>query len=223
MTSRHPEPLRWIALAPFVLALGACSSDGASDWPALWTAAQQAWAGGESSVSLQQAGAVPYATLGVRIGGGPQQLLILATDNGDHRLWTSAAHVAIETRNGRITATAGLQQNLFGFISQSGANQSWMVAHEYQWTADFADIGRYSILVTCHDVPTARETIQILGKDFDTMRVEEDCNAAQLDWSYHNTFWVDALSGRVWRSRQFFHPKADPLELEILRPPASLG
>src|SRR5689334_21479774 len=94
------------------LVLTGCSSDGGGDWSLIVEAARRARAERDAPVSLQQAADVPYASIGLRIDDGHEQLLILAMDSNGEQLWTSPAHVALQTRNGRIIRTAGLGTDL---------------------------------------------------------------------------------------------------------------
>src|SRR4051812_32993241 len=55
-----------------------------------------------SSIKREEAARVPYASIGIRVDDGPQNMLVLATATGDDLLWTSSAQVAIVTRAGRI-------------------------------------------------------------------------------------------------------------------------
>jgi hypothetical protein len=226
MKSRRPEFVRALRAAGAIgaasLCLSACSSDGGNDWRALWTVATNSWSGNDSKVGLDQAGAIPFATLGIRIDDGPEQILILATDNGTNRLWTSSARVALETRKGRVMRTIGFIGDVSGSVLRS-TEASWSVPGEFRWSADFADMNRYAIAIVCHDQPVSTENIEILGKTIGVLRVEEDCRADELDWSFHNTYWVNADTGRVWRSIQHVHPGGQTLELEMLRPTASPG
>src|SRR5690349_17575742 len=78
------------------LILSACSSDNTGNFGDLYNAFSQVFLGGVGGgVTLQQAAAIPYATIGVRIDGSPEGMLALAVTNpGDERLWTSASRVA---------------------------------------------------------------------------------------------------------------------------------
>src|SRR5438045_7358616 len=119
MTSCRPEQHRTIGLRRMVvsaacgLIVSACSSDSSTDWGELSGMVSQVFTGGGGAgVTLQQAAAIPYATIGVRIDGSAEGMLALATSNpGDERLWTSSARIALLTRAGRIVRTAGLEQN----------------------------------------------------------------------------------------------------------------
>jgi hypothetical protein len=183
-------------------------------------AARHTWDTRDAAVGLNEAAAIPYATLGVRVDGGREQLLVLATDASGERMWTAGTAVAITMRHGRIIRTAGFGTDLTGYDGQDGPND-WLHARTLSWTADFADLGRYSVPVICNSQPAGRDPIAILGKQFDTVRVDLNCRADLLDWSFTNSYWVSAQTGRVWRSVEQFHPKGPVLETELLRPPLS--
>ncbi len=205
--------------ATFVLA--GCSVLGRGDVSSLYEIAKYQWNGNSQQVSLEEAASLPYASLGIRLGGGPQSMIILADDAGGQRLWTSAAKVAITTKDGRIVRTAGFEHNLGGYEPRSGA-QGGNGQRVVRCQADFPDLKLYSVSVTCQDQTAGDETIVILGKDIHTRRIDESCSStsSQLDWSFENTFWIDIVSGFVWRSIQHVHPQLDAIETEILRPPA---
>ncbi len=225
MTFRRPDRAsrhlaRTAALSCAALLLAGCSSDGGGDWLSMLQATRSAWETRDAPVGLNEAAAIPYATLGVRVDGGREQILVLATDAAGERIWTSGTAVAITTRHGRIIRTAGFGTDLTGYDGQEGPN-GWFRAHTVTWTADFADLGRYSVPVTCNSQPAGADPIAILGKSFDTVRVDLICRADLVGWSFTNSYWVSAQTGRVWRSIEHFHPNAPVLETELLRPPLS--
>ncbi len=196
-----------------------CSSDSNEDWPAVFQLALTSWGARNANVSLDRAAAIPYATLGVRIGDDVEQILVLVTETQHERLWASAPHLALSTRGGRLVRTAGLAHDMSGLTTGGGPNLYWTEAHDISWTADFVDLGLYAVSILCRDEPEGPDPVTILGKQIATIRVREDCRSEQLDWTYTNTFWVAPDSGRVWRSVQHVSPKGDVLDMEILRPP----
>ncbi len=211
---------RWAlpALAAACL-LGACSSESGGDWMDVYDVAKHAWSGSGPGVKLEQAAAVPYASMGVRLGDGPEVMIILASDMGGQRLWTSAARIAITTESGRIVRTEGFTHDLGSYVPIGDAEENG--ARTVRWQADFPDLKLYSILILCRDKQVRDETIVILGKDIHTRRIDESCSSesSQLDWSFENTYWVDPANGFVWRSIQHVHPQLDAIETEVLRPP----
>jgi hypothetical protein len=159
--------------------------------------------------------------MGIRLGGSPQNMVILAGDAGGQRLWTSAAKIAITTKDGRIVRTAGFGHDLGGYEPR-GNSLGEDGARTVRWQADFPDLNLYSVPITCRDHLVGDETIIILGKDIHVRRIDESCASAdsQLDWSFKNIYWIDPESGLIWRSIQHVHPQLDSIETEILRPPA---
>ncbi|MEJ1968796.1 MAG: YjbF family lipoprotein [Rhizomicrobium sp.] len=198
--------------------LSACSSDSGDDWSAMWDVASTSWHARDAPVALEEAAAIPYATLGIRLDGGQEHILVLARDNDGEQLWLSSTKVAITTVNGRVARTSGFDTDLTGYSATEGQRADWTKPHSYSWIGDFADLGYYSVPVTCKDSPAGPDSITILGKAFDTIRVDESCLSEALNWSFTNTYWVGA-SGRVWRAITHFHPKGPTLETQILRPP----
>jgi len=214
-----------LALAS-VLALAGCDSltSNTGDWGQVISMARDGFSH-DSSITLEQAAAVPYASLGVRIGGGTQMLVVLATDAGGDRMWTSKSKIAVTTRNGRIVSTAGLDRNLNWITFGGGADPILGAAQggpprQSVRLADYWDLNRYSMPLRCVTVSRGADTITILGKSIAVTRIEENCESEALDWSFTDTFWVGS-SGLVWKSLQHVHPDFDPIEIEVLRPPAS--
>ena len=206
------------AVAVLCLTAG-CSDLAGGDAAAVYEMAKGLWSGG-SKVTLQDAAAIPYASIGVSLGGGPQVMLVLATDSGGERLWTSAARVAITTdRNGRIIRTSGLGHDLSGYAPE-GDTVSPSGERVLHWQADFPDLGVFGVSITCEERPAVDDTIVILGKEIQTQRIEEKCVGRQLGWKFKNTYWKDPDSDFAWRSIQHVNPKLDAIETETLRPPA---
>lgn len=182
--------------------------------------------GSPSQVTLQEASAIPYASLGVRIDGGAEFLIVLATDAPHSRLWAAGKSIALQTDDGRIVRTSGLAHNLSGISGDVGVPISPLDALKQRGSKrtllyDFADLNAYSIKTACSTTRLGHENIRILGKTIPTQRVEESCRADALRWSFVNTYWMGEKSGMVWKSIQYVHPRLGPVATEILRPPES--
>ena len=217
-----------IACSSLALIGAGCSSGGSinSNYTQFYQILRQSMSAnfGTIRVTREQAAAIPYASLGITVDGGNQGLLVLATDSGGDLLWTSAAHVVIVTRDGRIVRTVGLSRNLSNVTSrdQSGLPPlSAAVRGPFSSTRleDFPDLGLYGTRLSCQARLGGRQSIKILGQTIATLRVEETCNSQDPDWSFTDSFWVDKDSGFVWKSRQHVHPKGSLVEIEIFRPP----
>jgi hypothetical protein len=214
---------RLLLAGAVALGVGACSSDGGGDWIAMLKAVRTSWDSRDAPIVIDQAAAIPFATLGIRIDGDREQILVLAMDNSGERLWSSAGHIAITTRLGRIVRTAGFGHDLGGFAVVEGSPLDWTTAHDFRWSADFADLGIYALPIQCRMTPAGKDPIEIFGKTFDTIRVDETCRAERLDWSFTNSYWVNPETGRVWQAIQHIHPQGPALEIRLLRPPLSAG
>ena len=216
----------WALVSALALALTACSSQTGNmgDWGQIFSLAG-AGLDRDPSITLQQAAAVPYASLGVSIGDGSQMMIVLATDTGGDLLWTSKAKIAITTRNGRIVRTAGLPRNL-DWVTFNGVGDPLLDAarggppRQSVRFVDYWDLNRFSVPLSCVTVSRGADAVVILGKSIAVTRIEESCQSEALDWKFTDTFWVGS-SGLVWKSRQHIHPDFDPIEIDVLRPPPS--
>src|SRR5947208_1821366 len=60
------------------------------------------------SVPREAVATIPYASMGYRLNGGNEAVLVLATKGEQNELWTAPSHVVFQTSHGRITRTVGL-------------------------------------------------------------------------------------------------------------------
>lgn len=220
-----PRCTAMIAAVATVASLGACSSESGSDYAQIADFARKSWTASGQAITLQQAAAVPYASIGVRIDDGPQQMLVMAAESGGASLWTSASHIVLSIRDGRIVQTVGLDRDLGGLTPMgTGSIEPPRVSLNGQvhqiLVADFGDLGVYATPIACTAKKAADEPIDILGRKIDTVRIEERCEDANLGWAFENTYWLDAATGQVWRSIQHVHPDAGTVEVNVLRPPS---
>jgi hypothetical protein len=179
---------------------------------------------GKVRITREQAAAIPYASLGYTVDGGNQGLLVLATDSGKDLLWTSATHIVIVTRNGRIVRTVGLGYDVSGVTSRDESDVPPPAAAVHAPFAstrleDFPEQRLYGVRLACQAKLAGRQSVKILGQPISTLRVDEACSSRNPEWSFTDSFWVDNDSGLVWRSRQHVHPKGTLIETEIFRPP----
>jgi hypothetical protein len=207
------------------LLLAGCASGNENEiWGKYFQLLKQSAAGsfGDRAVTREQAAAIPYASLGYRLNGGPENLLVLATDTSGELLWTSAAHIVLLTHDGRILRTVGLPHDISGVSPMMGnslppPSAVLKGAFTSVRTVDFPDSGSYSVPINCEMKIVGDEAIAILGQAIPTRRADESCKSS--GWSFKDSYWLDPGSGFVWRSLQHLTPKGDTIETEILRPP----
>lgn len=218
--------IRWAALAAgSILLLSGCGSADNNDiWGEYLQVLKDSAKGtfGDKAITREQAASVPYATMGYRLNGGQEMMIILATDTNGDLLWTSSAHIVLLTHDGRIIRTVGLPHNISGVMPLMGDHLPapaavLKAAFTSARTVDYPDTGTYSVPITCKMMVAGRETISILGQSIATVRANESCKSNGT--SFQDSYWLDPTSGFVWRSLQHLAPKGDTIETEILRPP----
>jgi len=216
---------RSVAFVFLLLACG-CSSTGTSDYSQFYRVLRQSLSAsfGDGRVTKDQAAAIPYASMGYRLNDGAEQLIVLATDSNGEQLWTSAAHIVIATRDGRIVRTVGLPANVSAVTPASGQNLPPLSAAlsspvVYSRLADLPDAKIYGAALNCKAIYRGRQTIVILEHGISTARVDESCVSAALNWSFTDSYWLDPKTGLAWKTIQHISPKDGKIETEILRPP----
>jgi hypothetical protein len=208
------------------LLVGGCSSTGDSDYSQFYHALRQSISSGfgNGGVTRDQATAIPYASMGYRLNDAAEQILVLATDANGEQLWTSAAHIVIATRGGRIVRTVGLPANVSAVTPAAGQTIPPLTAAftdvlRYSRLEDLPDIQVFGASITCDAVDRGRQTIVILGRGLSTRKIDENCASTSLGWSFTDSYWMDTDSGLVWKSIQHVSPKKGKIQTEILRPP----
>jgi hypothetical protein len=162
---------------------------------------------------------LPYATLDAKIGISLNSLMVLARYSGPDLHWMGADNVVLVTRQGRLIATNGMEQDLLKtelwgpdpIINKTPAEgQSVRVV-------DLKKNNLYGITVDCEWNDLGPDIINIYGIRYNVKKITEDCKARQIDWIFQNTFWRDERNF-VWKSKQNFSPDVPTLEMSLLRP-----
>jgi len=218
---------RLSALAIIVPILTGCNSSGTSSYAQYYQVLRQSVTAslGDGRITKDQAEAIPYASMGYRVNGASEQLVVLATDANGEQLWTSSARIVITTRGGRITRTVGLERDIVGMAPKIGEQMPEIAAAlkgdlTYARVQDFPWLPAYAVTLNCTLSRKGAQTIVILGRGIATQRVDEVCRSANPRWSFTNNYWIDPDTGLCWRSRQHIDPQGGAIETEILRPPA---
>jgi Group 4 capsule polysaccharide lipoprotein gfcB, YjbF len=215
-----------LLLVPALLLAG-CNSDGNSDYSNYFKLLKTGFSGDfkATNVSREQAAAVPYASMGVKVNGGNEGLLILATQTGNDLLWTSSSHIVVVTNQGRVTRTVGLPQDITAAIQQDTSLAMAPVAAALRGpfdstrVIDFPGEGAFNLRLQCHATSAGLRQISVLGQALKVIRVDDKCRVVETGWSFTDNYWIDKDNGMVWRSLQHIHPNGETLRLQILRPP----
>jgi hypothetical protein len=215
MTRRiaQTHKLLWLAAA---LLVSGCAGD--SDVERLGKFLVGAFNGSGEKITRERAGAVPYATMGLALGSNPELLLVLGTAMADQQEWFAGENIFVATRQGHIIRTAGLPYDLGGIRLLSANSSAPGGGPQTLFLVDFPDLGIYGAPLQCSSKVIGDESVEILGASIPTRHIVEQCQLAALKWTFENHYWQDPMTGAMWRSSQYVHPKSPPVILEVLRP-----
>ena len=168
---------------------------------------------------------LPYATVTAKIGKAPRAVLVLSRYDGPDLHWVAADRSVIVTRHGRVVKTAGLAVNLKNTRSfeadplDSGPHR----IDKPRTFVRYVDIDqnrRYGMPIHSTFETVGQERITIVELEFDTVVVRESNKAKTINWDFENLYWVDAIDGFMWKSRQHIARSLPPLAIEVLKPAA---
>ena len=216
--------LRTTGAALLVALLAGCGTN--SDQARYGNLVWRLISGNRMEISRDQAGAIPFASIGVAIGRNDEGIMVLGLDEGARQEWYARTQM-LAMNNGRIVQSQGFPYNLSRLevrredgssITAGGAPP---LGTEYSLVMDYQDLRLVGAGAACSSKDTGEESIEILGTSLTTRHVVEDCKIAVIDWSFENEFWVDPDTGFVWQSSQYVHPKLSRVSFRVLRPPQS--
>ena len=167
----------------------------------------------------------PYAQLAAQLGTHPKAALVLASLEGTIEQWASSDEVTLSLQHGRVIATNGLDEDLVRTeIAGSDPLSAYRPGQDAFGgiSSKLIDFRTDSLLhrnarVESQWFSEGTETIQILGRSYDTLRVREDFQSSDISWQGSNRYWLSQRSALVWRSVQYIAPGVEPLTLEVLK------
>ncbi len=165
----------------------------------------------------------PYAMIGVNNGGKRTAIMVLANIRGAELHWISADRTIIATRGGRLVRTVGLPENI---RETRPLGRDPVVDGLHRTTAgatakrimDFDNSERYGRVVESQYRPVERQNVTIADLTYELLLVVEENRIAVEDWDFENKYWVDPITGFVWKSLQYIDPKFSPFEISVLKP-----
>lgn len=179
------------------------------------------------ALSDEQINAIPYASLGVRIGGSAPVIMILASINGANLHWASADRVVLITERGRLVKTIGMPRDLVG-TRWTGADSLLPVLRRQPGTGD-SRVGRiidlrpkddFSVPVESRCEWLGEETLTLVGRERRTVLLSEHIKVGKWRWKAENRYWFDAETGAMLKSRQQYCPEVAAVTMEVLKPAA---
>lgn len=165
---------------------------------------------GPAPLALTQAqvDAVPFPQIKVTTVSS-EGVMALIRQRGDLQFWVASGKQVLLVRDGLVVRTVGLGADLDGtrWQGRSPFQQGLhRVPDGYRSTRQVDLVGAYRLGVTVTSRITRQgiETLEILGKPYALLRVDEDVEAA--GFRARNRYWVDPGDGFIVHSEQHLTP-----------------
>lgn len=146
-------------------------------------------------------------------GGASVAAMVPVSTNGIRATWLSADNVTVTTENGVIVATRGFPRDLMAAdirgVREAIAAGGGSAVRAHETLSDIDQISQQ--VLQCSIARAGGELVQILGKSFQTQRIDETCEGESV--AFTNTYWLGA-DGAIRKSRQAVAPGTGFLVLE---------
>lgn len=162
---------------------------------------------------------IPFASIGVQVGGAPEALVVLATVDGDTLTWIAADHAMIQTRHGRIMRFRTGDIEVVSVASNEDPIAAGAVAPaNFIRLLDFPKKKLYSVPAESSVAETGQARVTLLKGEILTRSFTETGISHPLGWEFENHFYLDLDNKRVWQSNQTVAPQLPPIKIRVLRP-----
>ena len=217
--------LKYIYSIFFFIILSSCASLGNSLAPGYvdaYKAIKNAVIGFEDTgITKDTIDNIPYASSLLKIGKGPQGLLILESISSSRETWISADGVYLVVENGRIVKTAGLNNNLIDYISPikdfRNINELLGQTYKYYYSYDYPELR--DLKVEAQFKLKGKQEIKIFDEVYDLILIEEEITNHYLGWSFINKYWTDE-EYNVIKSVQKFSPILPEFTMVVTKKPS---
>ena len=175
--------------------------------------------GYENQIDPQIIENIPFASIKVRIGNGPEALMILQSVNGDEYTWVSADEVYLIIKNGKIIKTSGLPNNLFeNLTSFRGWEDILDKDEEFISYFSFRNPELNNLEVSSKYSYEGKTELQLTFDNKELLLINEKILANSIAWKKTNSYWLDE-NNFTWKSIQHISPKLPPIYYEVTKKP----
>ncbi len=175
--------------------------------------------GVESNINPELIDNIPYASMLVTIGNGPQGLMILESINNEDQIWVSADGVYIVINRGRIVKTYGLTNNLDEKLSPL---KNWEeisnINNEFVSYNSYSSPSLNNLKVNLTYSTKGTQEVKLLTGNRKLKLIKEKVVAEEVGWKKTNLYWLDQ-ENFVWKSVQNISPILPPIYIEITKKP----
>jgi len=164
---------------------------------------------------------IPYASMIITIGKGPQGLMILESKNYQDNIWVSADKVYLKERNGRIIQTRGLNNNIDELIYTVDFSDLRNIdtTKTYIYFKSFSNPTLNNLVLEAKFSIKETKLVRLVNQNLYLTLVEEKVSSKVLGWNFVNEYWIDENS-YVWKSSQKISPKLPRVFIEVTKKPS---
>ena len=179
------------------------------------------YTGHENTITREITDSIPYSSALLRIGKGPYGLIILESKISNIETWVSADNIYFKIEEGKIIETAGLKNNLTGYLKNDF--QLFVPGDEVEkiytsyYSYDEPELN--NLEVKSFLINKGKEEVDLLIGKKELFLFHENLLNEYLNWRVTNKFWVDE-NRFVWKSQQHISKKLPPIEIEVTKKPA---
>nr|WP_281434720.1 YjbF family lipoprotein [Erwinia phyllosphaerae] len=175
-------------------------------------------------VTAEQVESLPYASMYLRVNHGQRIFVVLGFDENGQQKWITRDRAMVVTEHGRVVKTLGLTDNLHEVtaLAQDPLSNPLQLTEGASWTRQlsWSEAGRFrSATAVSHFTRLQDAVLDIAGHNVACRVWREDVTTDGESW--HNTFWIDAITGQVRQSQQMLGGDDFSVETTILKPAKS--
>ena len=186
---------------------------------------------GPAPITRAQIAANPAASLRVTDRLGRSAILLAVAELDGQVTYRSGDGVSIAFVGPELVRSRGLTNDISGQFSEPalplGLGVALPAGTAIEGRTHSRTIRRIGPLedveissFVCTFTNSGPDPQRIVELDFATVRIEEPCADISTDRpeAFVNTWWVDPVTGKVWRSRQWISQEQGYLDIEVLKP-----
>ncbi|MFC5694263.1 YjbF family lipoprotein [Pseudomonas sp. GCM10022186] len=172
-------------------------------------------------LTREQVDAVPYYQIVVTAPTGEAVMALVRLQEGVE-FWLASTQQVLMMQDGLAIRSVGFNDNLDGtrFVSESPFRTGLHRIPDGLRTerqVDFAGRYQMGVQLISHFEKQGLETVRILDRDLELLRVDEHIEIPGLGFSALNQYWVDPADGFILASVQHVTPEL-PLRIIQVRP-----
>lgn len=175
-----------------------------------------------AQISYEQFNDFPYACFVATMDNGAQGFFVLDRIDEDAEYWVAADNVVIGIDHGRVVKISGLQQVLVATFGNerdplvSGLNKV-QDGHRYSRYIDLMPGYQFGVPVESSFHRKGIEKVNLYGREFNLLKIEERIESPVFEHSVRNLFWVSPENGQVYKSVQHIIPELPPIAITYIK------